>query len=205
MLNKRIKSLLVAGLLVFSMGFAKVDSFAAEPLMSEITDIEFVKGEEQKVVTLQHGYITVTMNKNADGKYDIVVKWDKTVLDVVKVESIFETNSLFSSLNSCYSHTDDGQYITIVIKDANIGPDAFGSPNYGELTKVNVYFNLVDSDKDGAPDFKDDTPKPEEPEEPKDPNVKDPETGDASMIAVVGIAVASAVGLYAVNKKDDEE
>jgi hypothetical protein len=187
------------------MGFAKVDSFAAEPLMSEITDIEFVKGEEQKVVTLQHGYITVTMNKNADGKYDIVVKWDKTVLDVVKVESIFETNSLFSSLNSCYSHTDDGQYITIVIKDANIGPDAFGSPNYGELTKVNVYFNLVDSDKDGAPDFKDDTPKPEEPEEPKDPNVKDPETGDASMIAVVGIAVASAVGLYAVNKKDDEE
>ena len=222
MLNKRIKSLLVAGLLVFSMSFAKVDSFAAEPLVSKVTNIEFVKGEEQKVVKLQHGYITVTMNKNAEGKYDVIVKWDKTVLDVVKVESILETNTLFSDLNTCYSHEDDGQYITIVIKDVNIGPEAFGSPNYGELKGVNVYFNLVDNDKDGEPNFKDDTPNgpeeepeeppvdpedpnPEEPEQPKEPNKEDPETGDASMIAVVGIAVVSAAGLYIVSRKEDEE
>ena len=217
MLNKRIKSLLVAGLLVFSMSgavFAEGDSIEEKSLISEITDIDFVEGEEQKVIELQHGYIIVTMNRNADGKYDIIVKWDKTILDVVKVESIFETNSLFSSLNSCYSHTDDGQYITIVIKDANIGPDAFGSPNYGELTKVNVYFILVDSDGDGVPDFKDDTPNgddndddddDDDDEQPKDPNKNEPETGDASIMPIVAVAAVSAAGLFALRNKDDEE
>ena len=217
MLSKRIKSLLVAGLLVLGMGFAKVNSFAAEvdPLVSKIINIDFVQGETQKVETLQHGYITVTMNRDAEGKYEIIVKWDKTVLDVVKVESIFEKNTLFSDLNTCYSHEDDGQYITIVIKDANIGPEAFGSPNYGELTGVNVYFNLVDSDGDGTPDFKDDTPNGdepgegeepgEEPEEPKDPDVTDPETGDASIIPIVAVAAVSVAGLFALRNKDDEE
>ena len=198
-MNKKIKSLLVAGLLVVGMGFAKVDSFAAEtdPLVSKITDIVFVNGEQQKVETLQHGYITVTMNRKADGKYDVTVKWDKTVLDVVKVESIFETNSLFSSLNSCYSHTDDGQYITIVIKDANIGPEAFGSEHYGELKEVHVHFNLVDADGDGVPNFKEGTPVP--------PKTDEPDTGDASMIVTACVAVASAAGLFVLSKKDDEE
>ena len=208
-MSKKIKSLLVAGLLVLGMGFAKTDSFAAKEeadYVSKISNIEFIQGETQKVETLQHGYITVTMNRDAEGKYEIIVKWDKTVLDVVDVESIFESNTLFSDLNTCFSHEDDGQYITIVIKDANIGPEAFGSPNYGELIGVNVYFNLIDNDKDGIPNFKDDTPNgetPEEPEEPKDPNVDDPETGDASMIAVAGLAVVSVAGLYLIRK--DEE
>ena len=68
MLNKRIKSLLVAGLVILGMGFAKVDSFAAETLKSEITDIDFVEGEEQKVIELQQGYIAVTMKYKENSK-----------------------------------------------------------------------------------------------------------------------------------------
>lgn len=199
MLNKRIKSLLVAGLVILGMGFAKVDSFAAEtdPLVSKITDIVFVKGEQQKVETLQHGYITVTMTRTADGKYDIVVKWDKTILDVVKVESIFEKNTLISDLNTCYDVEYEGNNVIVTIKDANVIPEALGSGNYGELKGVNVYFTLVDEDGDGVPNFKEGTPVP--------PKTDEPETGDASMIIAASVAVASVAGLFVLGKKDDEE
>ena len=196
-MSKKIKSLLVAGLLVLGMGFAKVNSFAAEvdPLVSKITDIKFVEGEQQKVEKLQHGYITVTMNRTADGKYDIIVKWDKTILDVVNVDSIFEKKTLFSDLNTCYDVKYEGNNVIVTIKDANIGPEQFGSENYGELTGVNVYFTLVDTDEDGVPNFKESEPVP--------PKKEDPKTGDASMIAVAGLAVVSVVGLY-LTRKDEE-
>jgi LPXTG-motif cell wall-anchored protein len=204
MLNKRIKSMLVAGLVILGMGFAKVDSFAAETLKSEITDIDFVEGEEQKVIELQQGYITVTINREADGKYDVIVKWDKTMVNVIGIDSLFESgNPLYSDFNTCYDVEYEGNNIIVTIKDVNEMPEGFNP--VGELIGVNVHFTLVDSDNDGVPDFKDDTPKPEEPEKPKDPNVKDPETGDASMIAIIGIAVASATGLVLTRKKDDEE
>lgn len=203
MLNKRIKSVLVAGLVVLGMGFAKVDSYAAETLKSEITNIEFVQGETQKVVKLQQGYITVTINKSADGKYDVVVEWDKTIVDVVGIDSLFEKGQpTFSDFNTCYDYVVDGNKVIVTIKDVTGVPEGWDSK--GELVGVNVHFTLVDSDNDGVPDFKDDTPQPEEPK-PKDPEVKDPETGDASMIAVIGIAVASAAGLVLTRKKDDEE
>jgi hypothetical protein len=197
---KKVKSLLIAGLLVVGMGFAKVDSFAAEvdPLVSKITDIAFVSGEQQKVETLQQGYITVTMNRTADGKYDIIVKWDKTILDVVKVESIFEKNTLISDLNTCYDVKYEDNNVIVTIKDANIGPEALGSEHYGELKQVNVHFTLADSDGDGVPDFKEGTPVPPEKEEP--------ETGDASIAIIAGSVVVAGVGLYLLNrKKDDEE
>jgi hypothetical protein len=195
---KKVKSLLVAGLLVLGMGFAKVDSFAAEvdPLVSKITNIEFVEGEQQKVETLQHGYITVTMNRAADGKYDIIVKWDKTILDVVKVESIFEKNALISDLNTCYDVKYEGNNVIVTIKDVNVVPEGFDP--VGELKGVNVYFTLVDSDGDGVPNFKEGTPVPPEKEEP--------ETGDASIAIIAGSVVVAGVGLYLLNrKKDDEE
>lgn len=194
---KRVKSLIIAGLLVVGMGFATVDSYAAEtdPLVSKITDIAFVNGEQQKVETLQHGYITVTMTRKANGMYDVVVKWDKTILDVVKVESIFEKNTLFSDLNTCFNVEYEGNNIIVTIKDANAVPEGFDS--MGELRGVNVYFNLVDSDGDGVPNFKEGEPTP--------PKKEDPETGDASMIVVAGIAIASAAGLLIASKKDNEE
>ena len=203
MLNKRIKSLLVAGLVMLGMGFAKVDSYAAETLKSEITDIDFAKGEEQKVITLQHGYITVTINRDADGIYDVIVEYDKTVLNVIGIDSLFEAGNLYSDFNTCYDVEYKENKVVVTIKDVNSVSEGFNP--VGELVGVNVHFVLVDSDNDGVADFKDDTPTPEEPEKPKDPNVKDPETGDAGIMSIVAVAVVSAAGLFALRKKDDEE
>lgn len=199
MLNKRVKSLLVAGLLVLGMGFGKVDSFAAETLTSEITNIEFVKGEEQKVIELQHGYIVVTLTKTEEGNYLVATDWDSSVLKVVSVTTYYKDGYKYLS----ETQFRDGEACSTIIK----GEDGIYRVNLSDLNKsglekVEVKFELIDSDNDGVADFKDDTPKPEE---PKNPNVKDPETGDASMIAVVGVAVASAAGLYVVSKKDNDE
>jgi hypothetical protein len=205
---KKVKSLLAIGLLVVGIGFTKVNSFAAETsaeiLTSEIRDIDFVKGEDKKVVTLQHGYITVTINRDADGKYDVIVKWDKTVVDVKGIDSLFESgNPLYSDFNTCYDVKEEGNNIIVTIKGVNEMPEGFNP--VGELIGVNVHFTLVDSDGDGAPDFKDDTPQPEEPEKPKDPNVKDPETGDASIAMIAGSVIVAGISLYALNRKEDNE
>ena len=215
MLNKRIKSLLVAGIVILGMGFAKVDSFAAETLTSAISNIDFVEGETQKVVTLQQGYITVTI-KNNDGVYDVVVEWDKTMVNVIGIDSLFENgDSLFSDFNTCYDVVYNENKVIVTIKDVNVVPEGFNS--VGELVGVNVHFTLVDSDGDGVPDFKDDTPNPGpggeepdpedpvEPEEPVNPDIDDPETGDASIMPIVVTALASAAGLFVLSKKDDEE
>jgi hypothetical protein len=208
-MNKKIKSLLVAGLLVLGMSGMKNDVFADEFLTSTIKDIVFVTDETQKVIPLQNGYITVTINKN-NGVYDVVVEWDKTVVDVIGINSIFENNSLYSDFNTCYDYVTVGNKITVTIRDVGNVPEGFNP--MGELVQIDVNFNLVDTDGDGAPDIKDDTPNGEEPEnpqppeEPQDPTVIDPETGDASTIAFVATIALSTAGLIYVNrKKDDEE
>lgn len=203
-MSKKIKSLLMAVLLVIGMGFAKVNSFAeetkafTEKFISEIRDIDFVKGEKEKIITIQQGYITVTI-KNNDGVYDVIVEWDKTVVDVVGIDSLFEKGSQYSDFNTCYDVKYDGNKVIVTIKEVNVVPEGFDP--VGELTGINVHFKLADLDGDTIPDFKDDLPEGN----PKDPNTKDPETGDASMIFVVGVAVTSAVVLYVTRKKDDEE
>jgi hypothetical protein len=208
-MNKKIKSLLVAGLLVLGMSGMKNDVFAAELLTSTIKDIVFVTDETQKVIPLQNGYITVTINKN-NGVYDVVVEWDKTAVDVVGMTSIFENNSLYSDFNTCYDYVTDGNKIIVTIRDVGSVPTGFDP--MGELVQIDVNFNLVDTDGDGAPDIKDDTPNGEEPEdpqppaEPQEPTVIDPETGDVSTIAFVATIALSTAGLVYVNrKKDDEE
>ena len=207
MLNKRIKSLLVAGLLVLGMSFAKVDSFAAETLMSEITEIEFVEGEEQKVIELQHGYITITLTKTEEGNYLVATDWDSSVLKVVSVTTYYKDEYFYIS----ETQFKDGEACSTIIKgEDGIYRVNLSDMNKSGLEKVEVKFELVDSDGDGVPDFKDDTPNgeepgEEEPEDPKNPNVTDPETGDTSMMPIVVTAVVSAAGLFILNKKDDEE
>ena len=67
--------------------------------------------------------------------------------------------------------------------------------------KFNVLLTEEEKEEKATPPV-DPTPDPELP--PVLPE-EEPETGDASMIAVVGIAVASAAGLYIVSRKEDEE
>lgn len=207
-MNKKIKSLLVAGLLVVGMSGLRNDVFAAEPLTSTIKDIVFVEGETQKVIPLQNGYITVTINKTGD-VYDVIVEWDKTVVDVTGITSLFGSgNSLFSDFNTCYDYVVDGDKVTVTIHDVGAVPEGFNP--MGDLVKVDVNFKLVDTDGDDIPDFKDDEPvaPPEEepkPEEPKDPEIVDPETGDKSMVVFGATVVVAGGAVYVLNRKKDED
>jgi hypothetical protein len=78
--------------------------------------------------------------------------------------------------------------------------DAIDMKINANLIKVEVEFVPVDKDNNGIPDFKDSKPVDPNPEE-----IKDPETGDTSIMPIVVTAVVSAAGLFVLNKKDDEE
>ena len=90
MLNKRIKSLLVAGLVILGMGFAKVDSYAAE---SKSINIDYTQIElnpygtdyEKDGITIDvdriDGNAILDENNNQTGTYDansygIIITWD---------------------------------------------------------------------------------------------------------------------------------
>ena len=89
-MNKKIKSLLVAGLLVVGMSGMKIDAFAAESLTSVIEYPQFEEGQNQKVITLQHGYIVLTITQNEDGSYYITTNWDASVVKVTSVKTFYE-------------------------------------------------------------------------------------------------------------------
>jgi LPXTG-motif cell wall-anchored protein len=196
MLNKRIKSLLVAGLLVLGMGFAKVDSYALEPITSTITNPKLI--ENKKTISLQGGSIIVEVTKTEDG-YIFEPRWDSNKFKVTDIKAHYddERNTVINSesyfvSSKCYP----------IQENSNVyKPDAIDMKINANLIKVEVIFMPVDKDNNGIPDFKDSKPVDPNPKE----EIKDPETGDASMIAIIGIAAASAAGLVLTRKKDDEE
>lgn len=146
-MNKKIKSLLVAGLLVVGMGFAKVDSFAAEK--ETLNNIVFSEGQTQIVETLQQGHIIVKVNKNNE-VYDVVVEWDKTKIDVKGIESFFETGeSLYSDFNTCYDVKYEGNNVIVTIKDVTEAPEGFNP--VGGLTKIDVTYEILEDGKINAP------------------------------------------------------
>jgi hypothetical protein len=195
MLNKRIKSLLVAGLLVLGMGFAKVDSYALEPITSTITNPKLI--ENKKTISLQGGSIIVEVTKTEDG-YIFEPRWDSNkfkVLDIKahyddELNTVINSESYFAS-SKCYPIEENSN----VYKS-----DAIDMKINANLIKVEVVFMPIDKDNNGIPDFKDSKPVDPNPEE-----IKDPETGDTSIMPIVVTAVVSAAGLFVLNKKDDEE
>lgn len=196
MMNKKVKSLLVAGLLVFSMvgnAFAE-ESELPSVSTSAITYPNFEDGK--RVVELQGGLIVVEMTEKENGEYDIVVKWKGESIKILGVKTYYENGSIdhtnyFEELYHCNTLGEDGEF---VFGEVLGGGEGFSGP-LGKLVKVEITFeNLTKGDEPVEP--------PVEPEE----GIIDPETGDKSMIAIgVGVVVAGGV-LYAVNrKKDDNE
>jgi hypothetical protein len=195
MLNKRIKSLLVAGLLVLGMGFAKVDSYALEPITSTITNPKLI--ENKKTISLQGGSIIVEVTKTEDG-YIFEPRWDSNKFKVTDIKAHYddERNTVINSesyfvSSKCYPIQENSN----VYKS-----DAIDMKINANLIKVEVVFMPIDKDNNGIPDFKDSEPVDPNPEE-----IKDPETGDTSIMPIVVTAVVSAAGLFVLNKKDDEE
>ena len=199
-MNKKVKSLLVAGLLVFSMAgsaFAAEESELPSVSTSTITHPKFEDGK--RVVELQGGLIVVEMTEKENGEYDIVVKWKEESIKILGVKSYYENGSIdhtnyFEELYHCNTLGEEGEFVFGKVLG---GGEGFSGP-LGKLVKVEVTFeNLTKGDEPVIP--------PEEPPvTPPEEEIDDPETGDAGMmIGVVSVALAS-LGLVVVNKKKDE-
>ena len=197
-MNKKVKSLLVAGLLVFSMAgsaFAAEESELPSVSTSVITHPKFEDGK--RVVELQGGLIVVEMTEKENGEYDIVVKWKEESIKILGVKSYYENGSIdhtnyFEELYHCNTLGEEGEFVFGKVLG---GGEGVSGP-LGELVKVEVTFeNLTKGDEPVVP--------PVEPEVPEE-EIDDPETGDAGiMVGVVSAALAS-LGLVVVNKKKDE-
>ena len=198
-MNKKIKSLLVAGLLVVGMSgnvFAN-ESELPSVSTSAITHPKFEDGK--RVVELQGGLIVVEMTEKENGEYDIVVKWKGESIKILGVKSYYENGSIdhtnyFEEWYECNTLGEEGEFVFGKVLG---GGEGVSGP-LGELVKVEITFeNLTKGNEPVVP--------PEEPPVIPEEEIDDPETGDASSLMVVGTAIASAIGIYTLNKKDDEE
>jgi len=195
-MNKKIKSLLVAGLLVVGMSGNVFANESELPTVSTST-ISYPKFEDGKrVVELQGGLIVVEMTEKENGEYDIVVKWKEESIKILGVKSYYENGSIehtnyFEELYHCNTLGKDGEFVFGKVLG---GGQGFSGP-LGKLVKVEVKFeNLTKGNEPIVP-----------PVTPPEEDIDDPETGDASSLIVVGTAIASAIGVYTLSKKDDEE
>ena len=116
-MNKKIKSLLVAGLLVVGMGFTKVDSYAAE-MTNSITEFNFVDidgGPVASVHTLEGGKITITIRDvsgysgNPEGTHEISANWDTSVVDMKSIDVVTMFNAIEESKETTNLELEDGQ------------------------------------------------------------------------------------------------
>ena len=198
-MNKKIKSLLVAGLLVVGMSGSVFANETELPKVSTstITNPSFEEG--RRVVELQGGMIIVEMVEKENGEYEILTKWDAEGIKIIGVKSYYENGSIdhtnyFEELYHCNTLGEEGEFVFGKVLGGGMGV----TEPLGELVKVEITFeNLTKGNEPVVP--------PEEPPVIPEEEIDDPETGDASSLMVVGTAIASAIGIYTLNKKDDEE
>ena len=116
-MNKKIKSLLVAGLLVVGMGFTSVDSYAAE-MTNSITEFNFVNidgGPVASVHTFEDGNITITIRDvsgysgNPDGTHEISANWNTSMIDMKSIDVVTMYNAIEASKETTKLELQDGQ------------------------------------------------------------------------------------------------
>ena len=199
MLNKRIKSLLVAGLLVFSMSGAvfATDGEGTELPKQATIKLENPKFEEGKrTVEFQGGLVKLELTEKENGDIDIKVLWHAENIEILGVRSYYENEAnaedkgsidhtnYFEEWYDCNTLVKEGEFYTGTV---------LGGIQGKKLIRVEIdYQNLTKSSRPVTPTV------PEE-------KVTDPATGDASIIPMVVTAAISAAGLFVLNKKDDEE
>ena len=200
-MNKKVKSLLVAGLLAVGINGVKVDAFASEQLVSTITYPKFDESNK-KIISLQGGDIIVEVTKTEEG-YKFAPKWNSNKFKVTNIIAYFDDEDKNTSIHTESVFQTGG--FEPVEGDSNIHKtkkdiDMKISAN---LIKVEVKFDTVykDNNSDGISDFKDSNPVIPEKEEVKD----EKPTGDASIMPILATGIGSVVGLYVLNKKEDEE
>ena len=220
MLNKKIKSLLVAGLVIMSMTGAVFANEGTASWRDTIKTATVITNPDLdgEVKEIQSGFIKIKLTEEKRIVSDIIdgvcqdvektyiqytVEWDSSVFHILGIN--FNENNISQTFSGVTG--DEWKTCSGEVELRNDG----GYSNILESVQLTYAVNNTDTDGDGIPDYKDDTPNgdPEEPgdEDPeeKDPEeTYDPETGDASIMPLVATAVLSAAGLFVLNRKDEE-
>ena len=226
MLNKRVKSLLVTGLLVLGMaGQAFADPITPgypDSLRSSVDNVTLnkpVQGGPQvpnKEYSFQKDNIQITvydasgMTNHPENTYQFIIKYNANLFSVEKLSAMIAnggTNNAIDINMQAEPILDENGNVTgwekavvyLQLKD--------------DLSNFEITYALIDDDNDGVPNAKDDDyvdpedPNNPEPEKPEDEVIKDPAAGDANTIALLGgAAVGAGVLLIVLNrKKEDEE
>ena len=203
-MNKRIKSLIVAGMMVVGMsGSVFANEIPQGPFVSYKTHPTLL--DESSEAVFQNGAIVVDVSKEELSEQDVFhysLEWNSHKFKMNKLILFLEDgNTIEEDLNSAsgVAQTKDveGKENFKIFKSQS------ATSSGSNIVKIQVQYEYgTDTDGDGIPDFKDD-----EPVTPGKPEISDPETGDSGLITVVGTSVAtlSAVGLFLVNKKKEDE
>ena len=198
-MNKKIKSLIVTGLLVVGMsgnvfGLEKEECKGNDgkgQCEHKVSDDNKLESPTPGVHTLG-GVVKITVSE--DGKYAKVEPLkDENGYDLAKIKAV---------------HMKGGpNYYCFVLEEgetwvANLSCPLNGGNNIPEISHITVDFEAVHESERPAPGEKGD--EPEEPEVPHTPEAggSDPVTGDASSMIYVGTAILSAAALF-MNKKED--
>lgn len=208
MLNKRIKSLLVAGLVILGMSG---NVFAAEVPKGPFTSYQTYPTilDESSEAVFQGGAIVVDITEleestESQDVYHYSLEWNNHKFKMNKLILFLDNgDKIEENLNSGsgIAQTKDvegKQNFKLFKSQTAVAEDA-------KIVKIQVEYDYgTDTDEDGKPDFKDD--KPTVPDTPNKPEKVDPETGDAGVAGLLLAAVGIGTGLVVVNKgKDDEE
>ena len=200
-MSKKIKSLLIAGLMVVGM-YGNV--FANEVELPKV-GTAIIKNpafeEGVRVISLQDGLITVKITENEDGTYDILTTWDSTKVNVTGLKTIYENGEItsddfFNPEYHCANIIKEGDIYKVSLEGLAEVPEGFDS--MGKLVRIELtYENLTKSNEPVVPPV-----DPEPPVTPKE-EITDPETGDVSSMVFVATALLSAGVLVFTRKKDE--
>lgn len=198
-MNKKVKSLLVAGLLVVGM--------SGNVFGLEKTEYEGNDGKGQ----CEHSVVNKIDSPAAGehiiaGVVKVTVSADRKYAKVEPLKN--EAGVTLAKINAVHMKGGPNYNCYVLGEDegwaANLSCPLNGGKKIPEISHISVDFDVIefdDENENGIPDHKE---EPEVPEGPTSGPV-DPGTGDASIMLVVGGAIASAAGLIFLSKKDKDE
>lgn len=190
---KKVKCLLVAGLLVLGMG-GNVFADDVQQAVSTITNPKFVEGEFNK--QLQEGNIVIKATEKDGYYYYVTTEWNGEKIKIIDVKLHFEDGSivyneaLFKEDKCGVVQDKEGWKYVNLVNDVD-----------KKVVKIEVVFEPVKGNDPVVPPVE----PPVEPEEPEEEVKDDPQTGDSSMLLYVGTAAASIGGLYVLTRKKEDK
>lgn len=190
---KKVKCLLVAGLLVLGMG-GNVFADDVQQAVSTITNPKFVEGEFNK--QLQDGNIVIKATEQDGYYYYVTTEWNGEKIKIIDVKLHFEDGSvvfneaLFKEEACGVVQDKEGWKYVNLVNDVD-----------KKVVKIEVVFEPVKGNDPVVPPVE----PPVEPEEPEEEVKDDPQTGDSSMLLYVGTAAASIGGLYVLTRKKEDK